>query len=392
VGRIPLENIFLIGTPLHSQNFIDENEGVLTNNRRIVTKSMWFNGSSLSTRARRALEKEKVTIVSHISGHIHYMYENATINKDSYEHFSEKLKKFLTTELSPVVFISFLRYHMNFKKCFQYRHILNGRPHYIALETLFEYEHSTKHILAEATKEALLHEIEDEEFSLAPLENRIVIQEVEDFLTRNKNASLGEVMSFFISHAKETKCNNEENISLLFESLAKFLNVQPQLPKTNKKFIPTEALKINTDQSREDILELVYSKAAEDEVARLSLYAFRQMDKVDWKPFLKASLERNPVTLQGLKGMSAEKVYQTLSDMPNESIYDGQRLAQPDEAWNFGRGDGIEKALMMANFLTNELKQSGLKLDIERINVTLDAGEKRYTFTSAKNLEKHLDI
>jgi hypothetical protein len=38
VGGIPLENIFLIGTPLHSQNFVEINEGVLTNNRRIVTK------------------------------------------------------------------------------------------------------------------------------------------------------------------------------------------------------------------------------------------------------------------------------------------------------------------------------------------------------------------
>ena len=47
MGRIPLENIFLIGTPLHSQNFIDIHEGVLTNNRRIVTKKMWFNGTSI---------------------------------------------------------------------------------------------------------------------------------------------------------------------------------------------------------------------------------------------------------------------------------------------------------------------------------------------------------
>ncbi len=392
VGRIPLEDIFLIGTPLHSQNFIDVNEGVLTNNRRIVTKSMWFNGSSLSTRARRALENEKVTIVSHISGHIHYMYEKATINKDSYEHFSEKLKKFLTTELSPVVFISFLRYHMNFKKCFQYRHILNGRPHYIALEILFEYEHSTKHILAEATRDALLHEIDDEEFSLVPLENRIVIQEVEDFLKKNKNAKLPEVMNFFINHAKETKCNNEANISLLFESLAKFLHVQPDLPNKNKNFIQKESLKINTGQSREDILELVYSKADEDEVALLALYAFRQMDRVDWKPFIKASLERNPVVIEGLKGMSKGKAYQALSGMPNESIYDGQRLAQPDEAWNFGRGDGIEKALMMANFLRNALQQKNLKLDVEKTNVTLVAGDKQYTFTSAKNLVKHLEL
>ena len=43
VAKIPLQNIFLLWTPLHSQNFVIADEGVLTNNRRIVTKSMWFN-------------------------------------------------------------------------------------------------------------------------------------------------------------------------------------------------------------------------------------------------------------------------------------------------------------------------------------------------------------
>jgi len=71
VGRIPLEKIFLIATPLHSQNFIIEKDGLITNNRRIVTKNMWYNGTSLSEKARRAMENEKVTIVSHISGYIH---------------------------------------------------------------------------------------------------------------------------------------------------------------------------------------------------------------------------------------------------------------------------------------------------------------------------------
>ncbi|MCK7530264.1 MAG: hypothetical protein MZV63_04020 [Marinilabiliales bacterium] len=67
VGRIPLEKIFLIATPLHSQNFMTEKEGLITNNRRIVTKNMWFNGTSFEKRHRRALENEQVTIVSHIS-------------------------------------------------------------------------------------------------------------------------------------------------------------------------------------------------------------------------------------------------------------------------------------------------------------------------------------
>ncbi|MBP5474194.1 MAG: hypothetical protein J6X92_05505, partial [Bacteroidales bacterium] len=81
IGRIPLDDIFLVATPLHSQNFITENDGVITNNRRIVTKNMWFNGTSLSAKARRALENEKVTIVSHISGYIHTLLSNATIDK-----------------------------------------------------------------------------------------------------------------------------------------------------------------------------------------------------------------------------------------------------------------------------------------------------------------------
>src|SRR3989339_1890520 len=74
VGRIPLEKIFLIATPLHSQNFVTEKEGLITNNRRIVTKNMWYNGTSFSEKARRPLENEKVTIVAHITGYIHVLY------------------------------------------------------------------------------------------------------------------------------------------------------------------------------------------------------------------------------------------------------------------------------------------------------------------------------
>jgi hypothetical protein len=392
VGHIPLENIFLLSTPLHSQNFIDINDGVLTNNRRIVTKGMWFNGSSLSTRARRALENEKVTIVSHLSGYIHYMYEKATINEVAYEHFSGKLKKFLTAKLTSAVFISFLRYHMNFKKCFQYRHIINGQDAYIALETIFEYEHSTKHIFSEVTREVLLKEIDDEEFSIAPIENRIVIQAVEDYLEKNKDADIPSIMKFFVDHAKATQCNNEENIRLLFEGISQFLHVQPKLPPDNKQFEKVEELKINIKQSRQDILDLISSKAVDNEVALLSLYAFRQMDKIDWTPFVMAALERNPVSILGMKGQTQDQVYQLITNMPNDSIYDAQRLAQPDEVWNFGRGDGVEKALVMANFLRNELKQNNLILNIEKFNVTLECNEVKYNFHSTKDIIKRVKL
>jgi len=392
VGRIPLENIFLMSTPLHSQNFIDINEGLLTNNRRLVTKKMWFNGTSLSTRARRALENEKVTIVSHLSGYIHYMYENATINADVYQRFSGKLRAFLLSELSPAVFVNFLRYHMNFKKCFQYRHFMNARDHYIELETIFEYEHSTKHSFSESTREILLNEIDDEEFSHTPIENRIVIQDVEEFLENNKDADVGFIMNYFIDHAKANSCNNEENIKLLFTDLANFLHVKPQLPEIKKQFQQTEILNLNINQSREDILQLISAKANDLEVASLSLYAYRQMDKIDWTPFVKSALERSPVSLLGLKGKTPDEAYLLISGMPNDSIYDEQRLAQPDEVWNFGRGDGIEKAFLLANYLYHELIQHDLKLAVEKENVFLESHNIKYRFISSKGIVKQIDL
>ncbi|MBP5786558.1 MAG: hypothetical protein J6Y19_01890, partial [Kiritimatiellae bacterium] len=66
---IPLDDIFLLATPLHSQTFVAVSDGILTNNRRLVTRAMWFNGTALSAKARRALEHEQITIVSQVTGH-----------------------------------------------------------------------------------------------------------------------------------------------------------------------------------------------------------------------------------------------------------------------------------------------------------------------------------
>ena len=73
VGRIELEKIFLIATPLHSQNYINEKEGLITNNRRIVTKTCGTMEPPVGE-SPRALENERVTIVSHITGYIHTLY------------------------------------------------------------------------------------------------------------------------------------------------------------------------------------------------------------------------------------------------------------------------------------------------------------------------------
>jgi hypothetical protein len=192
--------------------------------------------------------------------------------------------------------------------------------------------------------------------------------------------------------AKITKCNNEDNIKLLFVDLLHFLNVHPRLPEINKQIVQTETLNINVNQTREDIMQLISEKADNHEVALLSLYAYRQMDKIDWRPFVKAALERNPVSVEGLKGATADAAYHLIFDMPNESIYEEKRLAQPDEVWNFGRGDGIEKAFLLANYLRNEFNQHEMELTVAKERVTLDSQKIKYNFLSSKELVQQINL
>lgn len=392
IGRIPLENIFVIATPLHSQDFINLGDGILTNNRRIVTKRMWFNGTSMSAKARRALENEKITLVAHISGYIHHLFDMATIEPEAYMQFTKSLKNFLSIGLTTAVFVNFLRYHMNFKKCFQYKHLLNGHEYYIPLETLFEYEHHSRSSFSGPTRDALMGEIDDEEFSHSPMRDRIILQDIEKFLDNNGGEKMESVMDKFQNYARESHCRLEDQISVLSGELSAFLNVQPKLPSMHKHFIPDETLNIGVHMSRQEIMDLITEKSVDHEVALLSLYTYRQMDKIDWKPFIIAALDRNPVSLENLKELEPEAVYDLISAMPDESIYDGQRLAQPDEVWNFGRGDGIEKALMLANYLFNIKKQEGIGLFVNKDKVTLEAAGAIYSFVSAKNLVKQINL
>ena len=236
VCGLPLESIYLMATPLHSQNFIDVDSGILTNNRRLVTRAMWSNGTVISKQARRALEHERVTIVSHVSGYIHLLYPEATIDPAAYSHFADRLKAFLV-------------------------------PPQDAADT---------------------------------------------------------------------------NL------------VKPRLPETGRvRFIREDApLEITPEMEREEIASRLDALRNSNRAAALAPYAGHELGQVEAAPFIKAALERSPVSLAALKDKSEEEVVAILSAMANESIYDGpSRLAQPDEAWNFGRGDGLEKCLLAANVL-----------------------------------------
>ncbi len=388
VCGIPLDDIYMVLTPLHSQNFIDINDGVITNNRRLVTKAMWFNGTELSNKAQRALRNEQITIVAHSSGLVHCLYKDATIDKNIYDSFSGKLANFLKTELLTDMMVNFLRANIDYRKHFQFCRYCHSNIQFIKAEDLFKYEHLKPVKVADCTHKQLLEEVFDGEFSNEPFPNRIRCDQFKEYMAKKKpdiNTEAGrneltKVLSDYIPDA-------EKFVNELYD----FLHIEPKLPLGEKNYTPSEPIKISPDMSREQIIDYLRSIRDKNITADLAFYAYRDMESCDWRPFVKSASERSPISIENTKDKTIEQCYQWLKDMPNESIYDNKRLAQPDEVANYARGDGIEKSFTLANILHKREPDKEITIRIDKDSVVVEAG-KRFEFESAKGFSKEIKI
>jgi inhibitor of KinA sporulation pathway (predicted exonuclease) len=383
IARIPLEKIFLLATPLHSQNFIDEKDGVLTNNRRIVTKNMWSNGTTISSKARRALENEEVTIVSHLSGYIHTVYPGATIDPDIYSTFKHSLAGFLTADMKPEIMSSFLRRENRFQCCFQYCHIMHGKKTYIKVERIYTYEHSSPNSFSTDSRAALLKEIDAEEFNFTPLADRIVLNEFEEYIKNHPDLQISQLDKIMMDELYIEKCPKMED---MFKHLKAFLYVEPRLPGTDKEFIDPDRISIPVTLSRQEVINLIKTEARDSKLAYLALFAYRDMENIPWEPYLKAAIERNPVSIEGFEQKSMDDIINELHSMDTASIYSGNRLALPDEVWNYQRGDGIEKAVLLANVIKCRDPKSEVTINISEGAVELISGDIAGKFETSKNL------
>jgi len=388
VCEIPLEDIYMILTPLHSQNFIDIQDGVLTNNRRLVTKTMWFNGTAISNKAQRALRNENVTIMAHRGGYVHCLYDDVTLNRKGYEYFAKRLDSYLSTELTLQVFAGFLRSKRDYQKYFQVCRDCRGQIQFLKVEVLFHYEHTSNYRIADRTYEKLLAEVSDEDFVPYQLPDRIRCDELEEFITKEK-------VDLRKSEGKRALRNYiEENLpdaKQFVDELANFVHTEGKLPSLDKNYLPSEPIEIVVGQSRDQIISYLQAIRRNNLTADLAFYAYRDAESCDWMPFIKAAIERNPVSLEMVKSMSAEEVYAWLEQMKNISIYDDKRLAQPDETANFNTGDGLEKAILLANIIRGRNPEQDIKITIDNNDVILK-GKYEYRFVSAKNLEKQVCI
>jgi len=383
-AKIPLDKIYMIATPLHSQNFIDVADGVLTNNRRIVTKNMWFNGTELSEKARRALENERVTIVINNTGYIHTLYDTATIPPEIYRHFSNRLHDYLKTDITYEVLSSFLRSKSRLQKCFQIAHDCCGKPRYIEAEKVYAYEHGSKSRVGDQTQQTLLHEIDEDEFYPEPVQGRILLGELEAFFRQN-HVSVDNLCK--IEELKSQLRHSCFNVEVVMADLMRFAKTTPRLPGTNKQWVHQPPIELDTCKDRNDVIEYLESIRTTHPVADLAFTAYRDMTRAPWKPFLKAALERNPVSISNSKDLTIDDVAKKLWDISNESIYDSTRMAQPDEVWNYGRGDGLEKAICLMNIIKARNPDAEVCLEKDKDDVVVRYGHtKEYRFQTQKNI------
>jgi len=386
VGRIPLKDLYLMATPLHSQNFIDVRDGILTNNRRLVTKNMWFNGTALSAKARRALENERVTMVAHETGVIHTVYDEATIAPQAYDHFAKRLRDYLHTPVTGETLCNFLRHRRDLQRCFQFKRIHHGAAHYAGAETLFSYEHNNPYLLSDNTRDKLMDEVDLDEFQHCPLPGRLVINDLEAFLEDHPvDARDPET----IAPLREQFQDEPTCADGLVEDLLGFCHVDPRLPDAKEKRFVSDAgrLCLDPDMDRDEMFERVEDLREKNPVADLAFYAYRDLSRTEPEPFLLAAVQRNPVSASAWRDLDEADLAERVRALEDASIYDGPgRLAQPDEVYNYGRGDGLEKAVLLANLLRARRPADDMHIEVAPDRAVLRLGDAEHAFPSAKDL------
>ena len=379
VAKIPLSQLYMMATPLHSQNFIALGEGILTNNRRIVTKNMWSNGTLLSVKARRALENERVTLVVNHEGYYHTLYEEANMPPSSYHAFASQLEHYLNATMNYELWINFLRQYKTWQKFFYFTYI-QQKEIKIGTECLYSYENTVTEVINEKNENNFIQTIISHGTN-SPMEvtwiepvGRLSMAVVKQNIKQKGLIGLKN----YLTQIEEGK--------KIIEDFEAFASIKPKLPLGEKITKESYGLSLEKINNREELLTYIDQEKENSEIVRLALMAYRDLTKVPSEPFIKAALERNPVSVEATKELPDKEVYMMLREFENESIYSEKRLAQPDEVWNYRRGDGIEKALCLWNVLRARNNKAHWRLYVIGKEVTLTNDCVVYLFDTCKEL------
>ncbi|NLH15794.1 MAG: hypothetical protein GX455_04380 [Phycisphaerae bacterium] len=259
---------------------------------------------------------------------------------------------------------------------------------FVKAEVLFGYEHGSRFRIADMTFDKLLDEVSREDYSIYPIEDRICCEQLMSFVRGNQitihnPADREKLVTYMTSYVPDAR--------RFVEELYAFLHLVPRMPAFEKTYVPSEPIRIPVGSSREQVIDYLESIRSRHTVADLAFYAYRDLSRCEWEPFMMAAIDRSPVSIEMARDKSDTQAFEWLAVMDNESIYEGKRLAQPDEVANYGTGDGVEKAITMANILHARYPDRPMTIRIEGESVVLSA-DAEYRFISTKGFDKVLHV
>jgi hypothetical protein len=215
-----------------------------------------------------------------------------------------------------------------------------------------------------------------------------VLDEVEAFLRGHAFSAESEHDRARLREQLSCCCFNAEEV---IADLLKFCTLEPRLPAQAKTWEPGPVIHIPCGSSREEIIDQLEAERAGNPVADLAFQAYRDMRRTHWKPFIKAALERNPVSIRACEGMELEGAAERLRRMDDISIYEETRMAQPDEVWNFQRGDGLEKALCLMNIARSRYPQDRVRLGGGGRSACVSVRGRDYRFKAERPIPPPVD-
>ena len=152
----------------------------------------------------------------------------------------------------------------------------------------------------------------------------------------------------------------------MFTDLELFISTDPKIPDDNKEYTTTVVPEISVENSREEIIHEILGLAGKSELALLTLYTYRQMDMIDWLPFIKAAIERNPVCFNDLIQRELFRIF--MKDLL--LFLTSQYMMIKD--WLFPMRSGISEEVMelkrhccMADVIINRDKGAEVKIKID---------------------------
>ncbi len=256
-------------------------------------------------------------------------------------------------------------------------------------EKLLAYEYANPYRFNDDTRKRLMMEVADEDFESSPLPDRIILDDLEELIEEERvDIHTPEGFALMVDRVASSCLRTQDAI----EQLRRFCRTEPRLADPSSKSFGRNQppLGLAVGMERADIIARLESLRDTNEFASLAFYAYRDLNRVEPQPFLKAALERCPVSIEACSQMTDAAIIKAVRKLPDESIYDeAGRLAQPDEVWNYGRGDGVEKALLLANVLRARHPGAPMAIDVKPGSATLrvgDGGNTTYRFRSDKHL------